>query len=72
MELGRFAPHLIATEEMRAKLFQEGLRPQIRRQVACLEIQNFQRLVDVASIAERERGVVVGSPPGKKLLNIDG
>ncbi|KAF5469513.1 hypothetical protein F2P56_013578, partial [Juglans regia] len=72
MELGRFAPHLIATEEMRAERFQEGLLPQIRRQVACLEIQNFQRLVNVASIAEREQGAVVGSPSGKKRLNVNG
>ncbi|KAF5442957.1 hypothetical protein F2P56_035562 [Juglans regia] len=32
----------------------------------------MRRLVEVASIAERERGVVVGSPLGKKRLNVDG
>ncbi|KAF5445020.1 hypothetical protein F2P56_034103 [Juglans regia] len=72
IELGRFAIHLIATEELRAERFQEGLRPQIRRQVACLQIQNFQRLVEVASIAEQERGTVAGSPSSKKRLNVDG
>ncbi|KAF5445170.1 hypothetical protein F2P56_034239 [Juglans regia] len=40
-ELGRFATHLIATEELQAECFKEGLRPQIHRQVACLQIQNF-------------------------------
>ncbi|KAG6676615.1 hypothetical protein I3842_15G160600 [Carya illinoinensis] len=72
MELGKFAIHLIATEEMQAERFQEGLRQQIRRQVACLQIQSFQRLVEVASIAEREHNVEVGSPLGHKRRNFAG
>lgn len=40
IKFGRFARHLIATEEMRTERFQEGLRQQIRRQVAFLQIQN--------------------------------
>ncbi|XP_035539657.1 uncharacterized protein K02A2.6-like [Juglans regia] len=64
MELGRFAPHLIATEELQVERFMEGLRPEVRRQVACLQIMEFQKLVDLASIAERENSFVVGSPPG--------
>ncbi|KAF5471234.1 hypothetical protein F2P56_011686 [Juglans regia] len=54
IELGKFATHLIATEEMRIERFQEGLHREIRRQVACLQILTFQQLVEVATIAERE------------------
>ncbi|KAF5478464.1 hypothetical protein F2P56_005023 [Juglans regia] len=46
--------------------FQEGLHPEVRRQVACLQIMEFQKLVDLASIGERENSFVVGSPPGQK------
>ncbi|KAF5477291.1 hypothetical protein F2P56_003941, partial [Juglans regia] len=66
MELGRFAPHLIATEELQVERFLEGLRPEIRRHVACLQIMEFQKLVDLASIAEWENSFGVGSPPGQK------
>ncbi|XP_035540222.1 uncharacterized protein LOC109013719, partial [Juglans regia] len=66
MELGRFAPHLIATKELQVERFMEGLRPKVRRQEACLQIVEFQKLVNLASIAERENSFVVGSPPGQK------
>ncbi|XP_035550038.1 uncharacterized protein LOC118349468 [Juglans regia] len=66
MDLGRFAPHLIATEELRVERFQEGLRHEICRQVAYLRIKDFQELVDLASIVERENSFGVGSPPGQK------
>ncbi|XP_035542910.1 uncharacterized protein LOC118345683 [Juglans regia] len=66
MELGRFAPHLIATEELQVERFMEGLGPEVCRQVACLQIVEFQKLVDLASITERENSFVVGSPPGQK------
>ncbi|KAF5443101.1 hypothetical protein F2P56_035689 [Juglans regia] len=55
MELGRFAPHLIGTEKMQAKKCQDGLQPRIRNQVACLRIENFQELVNLASITEAEQ-----------------
>ncbi|XP_041025351.1 cold shock protein 2-like [Juglans microcarpa x Juglans regia] len=72
MELGRFATHLIATEELRVERFQEGLRHDIRRQVACLQIVDFQKLVDLATIAEQENSFVVGSPPGQKRRSFTG
>ncbi|XP_040998156.1 uncharacterized protein LOC121244199 [Juglans microcarpa x Juglans regia] len=66
IELGKFATHLIATEEMRIERFQEGLRREIRRQVACLQIPTFQQLVEVVSIAKREFIDPVASPIGQK------
>ena len=53
IELERFAPHLVATEEMRADRFQEGLRHDIRRMVVSHRISTFQELVDVATLVER-------------------
>ena len=72
IELGRFAPHLIATEEMRAERFQEGLRPDIRRMVVSLRISTFQGLVDVATLVERENNLCMGSPPGQKRRSFSG
>jgi hypothetical protein len=53
MELARFAINLVPDDESMAERFQEGLLPRIRDRVACLEIKDFNRLVNVASIAER-------------------
>ncbi|XP_040999920.1 uncharacterized protein LOC121246017 [Juglans microcarpa x Juglans regia] len=54
MVLGRFAPHLFSTQRMQAQKFQAGLEPKIRSQVACLRIENYQELVNMAVIAEIE------------------
>ena len=72
IELGRFAPHLIATYEMQAERFQEGLRPDICKMVVCHRITTFQELVVLATLAEREVGLSVDTPLGQKRLNIDG
>ncbi|XP_035540236.1 uncharacterized protein LOC118344218 [Juglans regia] len=69
IELGKFATHLIATEEMRIERFQEGLRREIRRQVACLQIPTFQQLVEVATIAEREFIEPITASFGQKKRN---
>jgi hypothetical protein len=53
MELARFALNLVPDEESRTERFQEGLHPRIRDMVACLEIKNFTKLVNVVAIAER-------------------
>ncbi|XP_040987656.1 uncharacterized protein LOC121235372 [Juglans microcarpa x Juglans regia] len=66
IELKKFATHFIATEEMRIEQFQEGLRRESRRQVACSQIPTFQQLVEVATIAEREFIVPVAAPIGQK------
>lgn len=55
----RFALHLISIEKMHAQKFQGGLQPRIRNHVAYFRIDNFQELVNVASIAEAEQINVV-------------
>jgi hypothetical protein len=52
IELARFALNLVPDEESRIKRFQEGLHPQVRGRVACLEIKDFTKLVNVAAITE--------------------
>ncbi|XP_035543106.1 probable LRR receptor-like serine/threonine-protein kinase RFK1 [Juglans regia] len=45
---------------MQAQKFQAGLQPRVRSQVACLTIENYQELVNVAAIAEAEqRGLAI-------------
>jgi hypothetical protein len=53
MELARFAANLIPDEETKAERFENGLNPRIRERVICLEIKDYARLVEVASLAER-------------------
>jgi hypothetical protein len=53
MELARFAINMVPDDESMAERFQEGLLPRIRDRVACLEIKDFNKLVNVTSIAER-------------------
>jgi hypothetical protein len=51
MELARFAVNLIPDEE--SKEFENGLNPSIKKKVICHEIEDYARLVEVASLAER-------------------
>jgi hypothetical protein len=53
MELARFAANLILDEETKVERFENGLNPCIRERVICLEIKEYARLVEVASLAER-------------------
>jgi ribosomal protein L37AE/L43A len=53
MELARFAANLIPDEESKAERFENGLNPRIKERVICLEIKDYARLVEVASLAER-------------------
>lgn len=54
LELSRFAPHQVDTEARKCQRFQEGLKPQIRGRVSLLELEQFDKLVGKARIAERE------------------
>jgi hypothetical protein len=53
MEFARFAANLIPDEESKAERFENGLNPRIKERVICLEIKDYARLVEVASLAER-------------------
>ncbi|XP_062151921.1 uncharacterized protein LOC133860306 [Alnus glutinosa] len=53
MELARFAANLIPDKETKVERFENGLNPHVRERVICLEIMEYARLVEVASLAER-------------------
>ncbi|XP_074326909.1 uncharacterized protein LOC141664853 [Apium graveolens] len=54
LELSRFAPHQVDTEARKCQRFPEGLKPQIRENVSLLELEQFDKLVGKARIAERD------------------
>jgi hypothetical protein len=53
MELARFAANLVPNEESKVERFKNGLNPRVKERVMCLEIKDYARLMEVASIAER-------------------
>ena len=53
--LSGYAQHMVASEQMRAEQFQEGLRLNIRAQVAPFMLRTYSEVVARALIIERER-----------------
>jgi hypothetical protein len=53
MELARFAANLIPDKESKVEHFENGLNPRIKERVICLEIKEYTRSVEVASLEER-------------------
>ncbi|KAL5578342.1 hypothetical protein UlMin_020041 [Ulmus minor] len=51
--LAKFAPDLVATEESRARRFEEGLRASIRQAVIPFEIVSYSGVVNKALLVER-------------------
>ncbi|XP_074327575.1 uncharacterized protein LOC141665489 [Apium graveolens] len=54
LELSMFAPHQVDTEARKCQRFQEGMKPKIREKVSLLELEQFDKLVGKARIAERD------------------
>ncbi|KAJ9705739.1 hypothetical protein PVL29_003705 [Vitis rotundifolia] len=53
-QLSRYAPNMVANEQMQAKQFQEGLRLNIRAQVAPFMLRTYSEVVARALVIERE------------------
>ena len=53
-QLSRYAPNVVADEQMRAEQFQEGLRLNIRAQVAPFMLHTYSEVVARALVIERE------------------
>ncbi|KAL5563228.1 hypothetical protein UlMin_032975 [Ulmus minor] len=49
----KFAPNLVATEEIRAQCFKEGLRASIRQEVIPFELATYSGVVNKALLMER-------------------
>ncbi|XP_074366170.1 uncharacterized protein LOC141707082 [Apium graveolens] len=52
IELSRFVPYHVDTDEKKAKRFQQGLKPYIQNRIAVFEITNYTTLVQKAAIME--------------------
>ncbi|XP_074361571.1 uncharacterized protein LOC141701857 [Apium graveolens] len=61
IELSRFVPQLVGTEEQKAERFQQGLKEWIQNRLAILEITDYATLVQKATIIE------VGSEMKQKM-----
>jgi hypothetical protein len=57
IELSRFAPYLVATEELKARKFERGLHPRIMNQIVGFEINNLSDLISKASVIERTQKI---------------
>ncbi|RVW98343.1 hypothetical protein CK203_034302 [Vitis vinifera] len=53
-QLSRYAPNVVADEQMRVEQFQEGLRLNIRAQVAPFMLHTYSKVVARALVIERE------------------
>ncbi|XP_074287850.1 uncharacterized protein LOC141613006 [Silene latifolia] len=53
MELSRFAPHMVATEELRVNRFEKGLKWDLRDRLSTHTCLNYQDMYDKAANAER-------------------
>ena len=54
IELSRFAPDLVATDGVKARRFEKGLRPRIRAEVRPMQLVSYRDVVSKAKIVEQE------------------
>ena len=60
-ELSRFAPHLVDTEARKAKRFQMGLKPEVRRLLSVLDLQTYSAVLQRAEILARDEELAAPS-----------
>ena len=54
MELSRFAPQLLATEEEKTLKFQDGLKPYLKNKISILKLGVYLKVVDRALVAKKD------------------
>ena len=54
MELSRFASNLVATDSIKARRFEKGLKPRIHAGVRPMQLVSYQEVVNLAKIMEQE------------------
>ncbi|XP_059623110.1 uncharacterized protein LOC132266272 [Cornus florida] len=52
--LSRYAPEMVATDELRAKKFQDGLHLDIRPRISVLDLKTYGEVVQKAMLVEAE------------------
>ena len=57
IELSRFAPYLVSTEELNARKFKRGLQPRIMNQIVGFEIGILADLINKAAVIERTQKI---------------
>ncbi|XP_057459270.1 uncharacterized protein LOC130749931, partial [Actinidia eriantha] len=70
--LAEYAPHLVATDEMRARRFEDGLRHEIKRAIRPLVLPTYAQVLDRAIIVEQdetERKIYFDSKRKKNFNN---
>ena len=53
MELSRFSPQLLATEEEKTLKFQDGLKPYLKNKISILKLGVYLKIVDRALVAKK-------------------
>ena len=54
IELSRFSPQLIATEEEKALKFKDGLKPYLKNKISIMKLGVYLEVVDRALIADKD------------------
>jgi hypothetical protein len=57
IELSRFTPYLVSTEELKARKFERGLQPRIMNQIVGFEIGILTDLINKAAVIERTQKI---------------
>lgn len=66
-DLSRFAPHMVATDALRAQRFVEGLNDELRPQVKMLRLQTYADVLNVSLMLESELAKVNGKGGGQQM-----
>ncbi|KAH7860538.1 hypothetical protein Vadar_014671 [Vaccinium darrowii] len=70
-ELSRYAPHLVATDTLRAQRFVNGLNDKYRLQVKLSGKRTYTDVLNVALMVEEEQAKVRGSDGGQQTKRIN-
>ena len=54
MELSRFSPQLLATEEEKTLKFQDGLKPYLKNKISIIKLGVYLKVVDRALVAKKD------------------
>ncbi|KAL8106936.1 hypothetical protein AgCh_023655 [Apium graveolens] len=65
-ELARLVPEYVSTEIQKARRFQQGLKPEIRRGVVALQLKTYSSMVQAALVMESDQKLAVKEESDKK------
>jgi len=71
-KLSRYAPHMVATEDMRAKRFVQGLRDYLFRSVARVKYDSYEEVVESARLFEERSKESRNAQEQRKRQHRDG